>query len=229
MAVTLIHNTNFRARAGVALATAVCHGLLLFPALYGHGHEAVSVAAAASSRDGGAEGSVLTWLTPDTPGTATANVAALRRSAWTEFHPRALGPEALASLEQVPQVDVRAVQDAAMLPPDMVDPAHDYIHRLGELTARIQNAWALPRSAPAVDFHCRLRLRQGEDGAVRELQFELCDEDGRLRASLVRAIYGATSLPHLQDSGDGVTLDFVAFASAATGRRTMVSPGASSP
>lgn len=103
-----------------------------------------------------------------------------------------------------------------------------YVRHLGELTARIQKGWTLPGDGGAGDFHCRARIRQDEAGEIEEIELERCDDDGALRASLLRAVHSAVPLPLLDEgrqSARVVTLDFAVFAAQVGGRRTSVQPG----
>ena len=102
---------------------------------------------------------------------------------------------------------------------------------MGALTARIQSLWTLPRGSLGVDFHCRVRIRQGDAGKVDEVEFESCDDVGPLRSSLIRAIERAAPLPPLTESSGtaaDITLHFAAYAATTGGSRTVVEPGAAS-
>ena len=229
VAVFWIDNTQFRARAGIALATVVLHGLLLAPMLPGrHGHARGVLSAAARHQDGGAGGDAKAWVMLEDPRPLPGAGDDMLRSQWAEVQPRALGEEALASLSAQPDVDLGTAQADTPMEPDS---PLSYIQRMGALTSRIQGVWALPRGTPAADFHCRLLIHQRDDGAVEDLEFEHCDDDAPLRKSLMNAIYRAAPLPRMNDAGGrgAITLDFVAFASPASGRRTIVSPGNTMP
>ena len=115
---------------------------------------------------------------------------------------------------------------------EAADRTGTYIRRMSQITARIQGAWTLPPTRLATDFHCRIRIRQDAGDTASEVEFESCDDDGTLRASLLKAIDHLGSLPALSEKGVGtrdVTLDVTAFAAPSSGRRTSVEPGASLP
>jgi hypothetical protein len=118
------------------------------------------------------------------------------------------------------------------LPDADADPVYVYIRHMGEITSRIQRAWTLPSGGPMADFHCRVRIRRDLEGSMEDVEFQTCDNDQALRASLLKAVQGAAPLPLSDDeqrAGRGVTLDFVAFAAPSGGHRTSVQPGAAMP
>ncbi len=111
-------------------------------------------------------------------------------------------------------------------------PAPGFVHRIAEITARIQRAWLLPDVRRIRNFHCRIRLDQDEAGALRPIALQECDDDAELRASLLKSIRAAAPLPVLEADprGErGLTLDFDAFATLTAGRRSSVQPSASVP
>jgi hypothetical protein len=106
------------------------------------------------------------------------------------------------------------------------------VRRIGEITARIQQAWTLPRNPLGADFHCRVRIRQDDAGALGAIEWQQCDEDATLRASLVKAIRAAAPLPARDDSQNSawdLTLQFTSFAALTAGPRSRVEPSASMP
>jgi hypothetical protein len=142
--------------------------------------------------------------------------------------PLSLAIHFLSPVVDVPDpVDLAgSLETPAATPNDSV-PA--YVLKMGALTARIQNAWTLPRDRLAADFNCRVKIRQDNSGTVEEVEFESCDDVESLRASLVRAIEHAAPLPALADehrTGAAVTLHFAAYAAPTDGRHTVVEPGA---
>lgn len=67
---------------------------------------------------------------------------------------------------------------------------------LGQINARIERAWIRPRTL--IDsglFACRVRVVQGNDGGVQEIEIVQCNGDMAWQVSLVRAIQSASPLP----------------------------------
>ena len=91
---------------------------------------------------------------------------------------------------------------------------------VGQIQARVERAWARPRSAigASVDlFECRVRVAQSEKGAVLEVTLKECNGDSRWQLSLVNAIQGASPLPAPPDPGvfaDSLDLSFSSVAYA---------------
>ncbi len=98
---------------------------------------------------------------------------------------------------------------------------------MGQVTARIQRLWALPRAARAADFHCHVRIRRGPGGEVRDLILAPCDTDPVLKASVLAAIRRAAPMPERpnpESSAEMLSLDFAVFAAAAQGSSSSVQP-----
>lgn len=92
--------------------------------------------------------------------------------------------------------DLDPTADASQEPTDRTG---SYIRRMSQITARIQGAWALPPTRLTTDFHCRIRIRQDAGDTASEVEFESCDNDGTLRASLLKAIDHVGPVPALSE------------------------------
>jgi hypothetical protein len=64
---------------------------------------------------------------------------------------------------------------------------------VGQIRARIDRAWELP--ADQRTESCRVRITQGEDGKVVDLQLAECELDDAARKSLIVAVRRASPLP----------------------------------
>jgi hypothetical protein len=65
----------------------------------------------------------------------------------------------------------------------------------GQVAARIERAWTLPRSVEnAADFACQVRIEQDRDGNVLSTELLRCDDDTSWQLSLVHAIERASPL-----------------------------------
>lgn len=135
--------------------------------------------------------------------------------------------EALRAIT-IPPADLPATMDAAAPDPDQAGntmPAE--IRYMGEVTARIQRAWAAPVAAR--EQHCLVRIELGSAGEVRALTVQACDAEPSLQASIMDAIRRAAPLPPRvqgETSPGDLTLDFAAFAVASGGRSSSVQPAA---
>jgi TonB C terminal len=128
-----------------------------------------------------------------------------------------------------PVVPPSASDDSA---PQPVDATRTLVLRMGQLTARVHAAWAAPADRASQEFHCRVRVSEDDDGAVRRVEWLRCDEDPALRDVLQAALRAASPLPLLDPNADGartVTLDFAAIPAANAGRRAHVEPAADGP
>jgi hypothetical protein len=197
-----------------AIVSLSLHGLLFAPLVLG------GAGAGRGDRTGGGSS-----IVAGSPSLTLVDVAV----APVDVHGESISPPHLLS----PTVEVPAVGSMDLeSPEEPKDAAVAYAWRMGALTARIQSLWTLPRGSLDVDFHCRVRIRQGDAGAVDEVEFESCDDAGALRSSLVRAIERAAPLPPLSESrgagGADITLHFAAYAATTGGSRTVVEPGAAS-
>ena len=67
---------------------------------------------------------------------------------------------------------------------------------LGQMRARIERAWARPRTAIGADlFECRVQVLQNARGEVQEVTLQTCSGDTRWQMSLVQAVERASPLP----------------------------------
>ena len=89
--------------------------------------------------------------------------------------------------------DLQDTENASNVGPDHSMMAGRY---LGQIDARIDRAWIRPRTP--IDsglFACRVRVVQGSDGRVQEIEIVQCNGDTAWQVSLVRAIQSASPLP----------------------------------
>jgi hypothetical protein len=71
-----------------------------------------------------------------------------------------------------------------------------YARYVGQIDARIERAWARPRTTPGVDlFSCAARIEQDKAGNVIEINLLRCNGDTRWRQSLLHAIRVSSPLP----------------------------------
>ena len=131
---------------------------------------------------------------------------------------------------ELPQIDLQDVAEEHVEPALVQADSNGvpaYVTYMGQVTARIQRLWALPRAARAAEFHCRVRIRRGPGGEVRDLILAPCDTDPDLKASVLAAIRRAAPLPEHPDpqsSAEMLSLDFAVFAAAAQGSSSSVQP-----
>jgi hypothetical protein len=123
----------------------------------------------------------------------------------------------LAKIRPAPMSDPNLQLEAEGADPD--DPAVAYALKMGAVTARIQSGWSLPSVKISSDFHCQVRIHQGDTGKVEEVEIESCDEVGSLRLSLVRAIEQAGPLP-----ASDISLRFAVYVQPNGAHRTAVEP-----
>jgi hypothetical protein len=221
-----------RLRVGsvAALASLALHGLLLAPALVGHPADRTQRAHRVAS-DTPAPSLTAFILNDRTPAAAQAAASLQPDAALIAEVPIELPTDPTPDLAE-PAADPHDPDPTADASQETTDRTVTYIRRMSQITARIQGAWTLPPTRLATDFHCRIRIRQDAGEAVSEVEFESCDSDGTLRASLLKAIDHLGSMPALSEKSVGtqdVTLDVTAFAAPSSGRRTSVEPGASFP
>lgn len=89
--------------------------------------------------------------------------------------------------------DLQDTENTSNVGPDHSMMAGRY---LGQIDARIDRAWIRPRTP--IDsglFACRVRVVQGNDGRVQEIEIIQCNGDTAWQVSLVRAIQSASPLP----------------------------------
>jgi len=82
---------------------------------------------------------------------------------------------------------------------------------MGQIKARIEQAWQSPASAAKQAFHCTAEIRQMPSGVVQEVTLKGCDMDPQWQVSLVQAIQFASPLsapPSEKLFTDVVTLNF---------------------
>ena len=77
------------------------------------------------------------------------------------------------------------------------DPGKSRLYGLyvGQINARIERAWSLPRESAGATFVCSVRVDQEKDGSVESVTLEECNGDTRWQSSLVHAIEAASPLP----------------------------------
>jgi hypothetical protein len=211
-----------------ALASLLLHASLLTPVLLGTtAHKMVRPQVATSSIVGLSEEATMTVIFMDTSdpgaksGATPAEVTSLLPS-----ESEILVPVAAPILGPMPDL---------VRPDDSEDEQHSahtasegdpgwalmFGRYVGQITARIQRAWIMPRTPIASDlFACRVRIVQDRDGRVMEIELARCNGDVRWQTSLVAGIQSASPLPAPPDPdvfSRTLTLEFTALPFAAGG------------
>jgi hypothetical protein len=219
--------------AGIAaVASLALHSLILAPVLMGRPAHRTRQA---HVQAGGGTGTPLTAVILNAPAPMPSPAASFEPDAAITQVPIEWPADLVT--DQVEPATSDPASDPSDTTPDAAQGTADrsgtYVQRMSQITSRIQGAWTLPPTRLATDFHCRIRIRQDAGGSVSEVEFEHCDADGMLRASLLKAIDHLGSMPTLAEDSvgrqGGVTLDVTAFAAPSSGRRTSVEPGTSIP
>lgn len=199
-----------------ALFSVLLHALVLVALLY-HGRGAAGGydAPAGTAYAGAAAVALPIWITPPDPDPPVLPPPELL-TATQPMSPAVPALDALSGMDTTP-IDIPPAPDHdSGVPP--------YIRYVGEVTARIQRAWAVPVTAH--DLHCRVHLQLDSAGEVRSITLQACDVEPSLQASIRDAIHHAAPLPPRlgQDSAGDLTLEFAVMATATEGRRSSVQP-----
>ena len=188
---------------GGLVASLFLHGLLLTPLLWGGGHVQKqrmpnAQGASASQHDVKFLESMMVVFMEESP--------AIREPSPEEITPSArflLPQPPIRSLAR-PQISaptvtsIEVVDERAASEADGDQMGHSMLfgRYMGQISARVERAWARPRSVPTDgSFACRVQITQDEHGNVREVTLEKCTEDPQWQVSLVRAISAASPFP----------------------------------